>query len=110
MIIFIAIFLSLSTGSYLFLEQKQFGQMPTGPRLERIKKSPNYRDGAFQNQHFTPDLAEGTSYWDILKAYLNKPENTEPPHSLPFIKTNLNRVHSKSKAFQKLIFFQKDLH
>ena len=22
----------------------------------------------------------------------------------------LNRVHSKSKAFQKLIFFQKDLH
>ncbi len=92
MIIFILILLSLSTGSYLFLEQKQFGQLPTGTRLERIKKSPYYRDGSFQNQHFTPDLAEGTSYWDILKAYLNKPKNTEPPHSLPFVKTNLNNL------------------
>lgn len=94
MIIFIAILLSLTTGSYLFLEQKQFGQLPTGSRLERIKKSPNYRDGAFQNQHFTPDLAEGTSYWDILKAYLSKPKNTEPPHSLPFVKTNLMSLDS----------------
>jgi hypothetical protein len=52
MIIFIAILLSLSTGSYLFLEQKQFGQLPTGHRLERIKKSPNYRDGGFPKPTF----------------------------------------------------------
>ncbi len=94
MIIFIAILFTLSTGSYIFLEQKQFGQLPTSARLEKIKKSKNYRDGAFQNQHFTPDLAEGTSYFDILKAYLNKPKNSEPPHSLPFVKTNLNQLDS----------------
>lgn len=94
MIVFIAILFTLSTGSYIFLEQNQFGKLPTGARLERIKKSKNYRDGAFQNQHFTPDLAEGTSYFDILKAYLNKPKNTEPPQIIPSIKTNLNQLDS----------------
>ena len=70
MIIFIAILFTLTSGSYMFLEQNQFGKLPTGDRLEKIKKSKNYRDGAFQNQHFTPDLAEGTSYFDILKSFM----------------------------------------
>lgn len=74
MIVFIAILFTLSTGSYIYLEQNQFGSLPKGARLDRIKKSKNYKDGAFQNQHFTPDLAEGTSYIDILKAYMNKPK------------------------------------
>jgi hypothetical protein len=50
MIILIAILFTLSSGSYIFLEQKQFGKLPTGERLEKIKKSKNYKDGAFQNQ------------------------------------------------------------
>ncbi|MFA9214407.1 MAG: MBL fold metallo-hydrolase [Candidatus Methylacidiphilales bacterium] len=94
MIIFIAILLGLSTSGYIFLEQKQFGQLPTGNRLERVKKSPNFRDGAFQNQHFTPDLAEGTSYFDILKAYLNKTKLSEPKQNIPSIKTNLLALDS----------------
>ncbi|MES2654373.1 MAG: MBL fold metallo-hydrolase [Bacteroidota bacterium] len=92
MIILIAILLSLSTGGYLFLEQKQFGQLPTGARLERIKKSPNYKDGSFKNLSITPDLAPDASYWKIMKMYFNKPKNTEPPHSLPFIKTDLKNL------------------
>ena len=94
MIIFIAILFTLTSGSYIFLEQNQFGKLPTGARLERIKKSKNYRDGAFQNQHFTPDLAEGTSYFDILKSFMNKPKNTEPPQNIPSIKTNLFQLDS----------------
>jgi hypothetical protein len=29
------------------------GQVPKGKRLDRIKQSPNYRDGRFQNPNFT---------------------------------------------------------
>lgn len=31
----------------LVLNQAKFGQLPRGERLERIKKSANYRDGEF---------------------------------------------------------------
>ena len=92
MIVFIAILFTLTTGSYFFSQQNQFGKLPIGKRLERIKKSKNYRDDAFQNQHFTPDLSEGTSYFDILKAFTRKPKNTEPPQIIPSIKTNLNQL------------------
>ena len=39
MVIFIAILFTLTSGSYIFLEQNQFGKLPTGDRLEKIKKS-----------------------------------------------------------------------
>jgi len=34
-----------------------FGRTPRGDRLERVQNSPNYRDGAFQNQPLPPELA-----------------------------------------------------
>ena len=33
----------------IFLQQEKFGATPEGDRLERIKRSPNYKDGAFTN-------------------------------------------------------------
>ncbi|GAA4437180.1 MBL fold metallo-hydrolase [Ravibacter arvi] len=33
-----------------------FGKRPSGERLERIKQSPQYRDGKFRNTHVTPQL------------------------------------------------------
>ena len=33
----------------LFMRQSMFGNVPAGERLERIKKSPNFKDGKFQN-------------------------------------------------------------
>ncbi len=45
-IIILALFLAV----VIFLNQKKFGRMPQGVRLERIHQSPNYRGGAFQNQ------------------------------------------------------------
>ena len=61
MIVLLVFIASLSAGGFLFLEQKQFGKLPSGERLKRIERSVNYKNGAFQNQHFTPDLAEGNS-------------------------------------------------
>ena len=36
---------------YLILHSPSFGALPSGARLERILRSPNYRDGRFQNRY-----------------------------------------------------------
>ena len=84
----------LALGIYVFMQTSPFGQNPEGARLERTKKSLNYKEGAFQNQHFTPDLAEGATYWKILMAYTSKVENKEPNKPLPSVKTDLKNIQS----------------
>ena len=46
---------------FIFMQQPQFGKAPSGERLERIQKSPYYKNGAFDNVSFTPQLAEDAS-------------------------------------------------
>ena len=94
MTIFFGIVAVLIAGIFIFLQTDVFGQIATGSRLERIKKSPHFKDGKFNNEHFTPDLAEGVSYWDILKSYLKKVENKEPDFVLPSVKTDLKALHA----------------
>ena len=38
---------------FVFVNQPSFGRAPQGERLERIKKSPHYKDGEFRNLHST---------------------------------------------------------
>jgi L-ascorbate metabolism protein UlaG (beta-lactamase superfamily) len=71
-----------------------FGKNPTGERLERIRQSPNYKNGSFQNISNTPVLAETSSFLKILKSYLNKPKHAKPPVPLPFIKTYLRKLEN----------------
>ena len=40
---------ALAGGGFLFTRRPEFGRLPQGERLERIKASPNYRNGRFQN-------------------------------------------------------------
>ena len=70
MYIFIAINILLVFSVVVFMQQPQFGKLPAGERLERIKKSPNYRDGAFQNQSPTKIMSEDVSYFTIMKESL----------------------------------------
>ena len=46
----------------IFINQPNFGKTPQGERKERVLKSPNYRDGKFQNLHDTPQITSGKSY------------------------------------------------
>ena len=46
MIVFL---LAISIG--MFLQHPKFGKVPSGARLQRIRQSPNFRNGAFQNLH-----------------------------------------------------------
>lgn len=41
--------LVLFTAACLILNSPSFGALPEGERLERVKASPNYRNGSFQN-------------------------------------------------------------
>jgi L-ascorbate metabolism protein UlaG (beta-lactamase superfamily) len=84
----------LALGIYVFMQTPPFGQNPEGARLERTQKSPNYKEVAFRNQHFTPDLAEGVTYWKILMAYTSRVENKEPSKPLPSVKTDLKNIQS----------------
>lgn len=74
----------------VFMKQPKFGRLPTGKRLERIKKSPNYKDGSFQNLSPTPTFAEGHGFFSVMKKFLfEKKINNKPTNRLPSQKTNL---------------------
>ncbi len=66
----------------------KFGKVPGGERLERIKKSPNYQDGAFQNLNPTSIMVEGVSYISLIKKFIFA-DNKKPVDSIPSVKTDL---------------------
>ncbi len=64
--------------------------MPKGERLARIKQSPNFRDGAFQNQSVTPQLTDGATYGKVMKEFLfGRPKRATPSSDIPSMKTDL---------------------
>ncbi|HEX5154632.1 MAG TPA: MBL fold metallo-hydrolase [Parafilimonas sp.] len=74
----------------IFLRQPKLGRLPSGKRLEQIKKSPNYKNGAFQNISLTPALAEGTSYFKVMKEFFfDKKPRLKPAGIVPSVKTDL---------------------
>jgi L-ascorbate metabolism protein UlaG (beta-lactamase superfamily) len=76
--------------AYFYMRQPQFGKAPEGARLERIKQSPNYKDGQFQNRHHTPSLTEGFGYTGVLWNFIfGKDKRSRPADSLPSVKTDL---------------------
>ena len=64
------------------------GGVPSGKRLERIKRSPNYDGNEFVNLEPTRTIAEG-GYWSVLKGYLRGDDNRKPPGPLPTMPVNL---------------------
>ncbi len=93
MILVILIFLVVLTMVFfLFMKQKQFGKDPFGERLQRVRQSSNYRDGAFQNPMPTDMMLKDTSYSKLIWASFNKPSSVRPPQPLPSIKTGLKNL------------------
>ena len=89
MLIFLFSVPALILIGFLFMQQKSFGQNPRGERLERILKSPNYKEGKFQNLVETPVMAKDVSYWKLMKQMFGSEKNTVPPKPLPSIHSNL---------------------
>ena len=72
MIILFSLIALIAVATALYLQQAKFGKIPEGARLEKIKSSPNYRDGKFQNIHHTPEITEGYSYYEVLFQFFFK--------------------------------------
>jgi L-ascorbate metabolism protein UlaG (beta-lactamase superfamily) len=81
---------ALTLAVVIYIQQPKFGKTPDGARLERIKKSPNYKDGSFQNLSPTPDLTEGVSYYAVMKEFLfAEKKRVKPQDTIPSMKTDL---------------------
>jgi L-ascorbate metabolism protein UlaG (beta-lactamase superfamily) len=65
------------------------GKSPSGSRLERIRRSPHYANGSFQNPEPTEMLLKGVSYIKMMREYRDKPKTTIPPGPLPSVRTDL---------------------
>lgn len=78
----------------IFVSQHpRYGKKPSGERLALIQKSPNYKNGKFENQSFTPELAEGYSFSKVFFDFLfKKVDRKIPTDSIPSVKTNLHEL------------------
>jgi len=70
------------------------GKLPSGKHKEKIQRSPNYKDGAFQNLSPTPMKPEGVSYWRMMREFFKKHPDTAPSVKLPSVKTDLAKLDS----------------
>jgi L-ascorbate metabolism protein UlaG (beta-lactamase superfamily) len=101
---FMGIILSAATVfsviTIMFLNQPAFGKKPNGERLERIKQSPNYRDGKFQNISPTVRNTSGKSQFKLLveELFTKRPKNVRPNTSLPTVKTDLKRFERNEEV------------
>ncbi|MGJ1268586.1 MBL fold metallo-hydrolase [Sphingobacterium spiritivorum] len=99
MTIFIIIVALVSAAVYLYMQKAEFGQVPSGVRLEAVTKSTHYKEGAFQNIHYTPTLTEGYSMFGVMSDQLFKNfPRRRPVDSLPSVKTDLHALDPDSNV------------
>jgi L-ascorbate metabolism protein UlaG (beta-lactamase superfamily) len=96
MIIALILILVMVAVIFFFMRQPSFGNRAHGERLEKIRRSPNFRNGQFQNLSSTPSLSEEASYYGIFREFFfgNKERRT-PSAVLPSKKTDLFQLDQK---------------
>src|SRR5690606_20662337 len=93
MIVLLSIVLLLVIATFAYMQHPKFGKSPSGKRLERIKQSPNFKDGKFQNINFTPYVTEGNSMSSVAYDFaFTKFPRTHPIDTIPSIKTDLKNI------------------
>jgi L-ascorbate metabolism protein UlaG (beta-lactamase superfamily) len=101
--IILSIIAVVAIAIFTFINQPQFGSAPKGERLERVKSSPNYRDGRFQNQHETEQITSDGNYLSIMINFLfGRKERLTPKSALPVMKTDL---HNLNREENLLVWF-----
>jgi L-ascorbate metabolism protein UlaG (beta-lactamase superfamily) len=98
----LALIIVLALGIYVFTKTAVFGADPAGERLARIEKSPNYKNGAFQNLSETPVQSKDFSVFQTAWKFFNPPKTSTPSATLPSIKTDLKNLSSEQPV---LIWF-----
>jgi len=91
--VFIIIVALIVMATIIFMQSARFGRKPSGNRLVRIQNAANYKNGQFQNQSITPDLAEGATYTKVFtKFFFGKDRRSKPSQPLPSRKTDLKNL------------------
>ena len=97
LLVFVIVF---AAAIFLFMQLPQFGKEPSGKRLERILKSPNYQKDKFDNINFTPQLAEDASMPGVMfRFFFGKNKNLIPKERLNFQKTNLKNLNPDENIY-----------
>ena len=75
----------------LFMLHPQFGKRPSGERLERIKQSPQFREGKFKNTNHTPQITQSLSI-ALYEFFFKKSDESKPNHDIPSVELNWDNV------------------
>ncbi len=83
-----------ATSAALFLLTPRFGRLPRGERLERVRRSPNFRDGEFRNAEPTALMTSEKSRWNAMLDFVFKkpPEGLRPARPVPAVRTDLRSL------------------
>ena len=69
--IFILITVVLAITAPILIHLPQFGKAPSGSRLERIRRSPHYRDGQFRNLQPTEIMnVKGLQFFKVMLKFV----------------------------------------
>lgn len=99
MLVVLLPFITIAFALFVFLRHPKFGKLPSGKRLARIQQSPNYKNGAFQNVSFTPDLAEGATMYSVMKEFFfSEKKRNKPVDVIPAVKTDLHALDPLSNV------------
>lgn len=97
MIILSSILLAAVIAAFVIVRLPSFGRLPRGERLERIRQSPNYRDGQFRNLEASPMMTGDKSRLrGILEFLFRKQEGLRPDDAVPAIRTDLRALDPDS--------------
>jgi L-ascorbate metabolism protein UlaG (beta-lactamase superfamily) len=97
MFTFLAVTTVLIIAINLLIRMPRFGKLPAGERLARIEKSPNYRNGAFQNLNPTQQMTAEGGFFKIMSDF-RKAKNRRPQQPLPSVKTNLKNIPAEENV------------
>lgn len=99
MLITLIVVCALGAGLWLFLAQPKFGAAPSGARLARIMKSPNFRDGRFQNLLPTPMMTGEKGGLEMWREFLfSGNKRLKPAGPIPSVKRDLLHLDPKEDA------------
>lgn len=89
----VAIVIIAIASAFIFLHSPAFGRSPRGERLERIMRSPHYRDGAFHNEREVPVMTSDKNLIQGAVEFLfRKTDGLRPDRPLSVIKTDLKKM------------------
>lgn len=83
---------ALAVAGWLFLKLPKFGASAADSRLERIRKSPNFQNGEFQNLIPTPMMTGDKNSKSMREFIFNSNKRTRPQEPIPSVKCDLRSV------------------